>query len=84
MLSFALIGKAKATASFVSSLCIYGTIGWALAYINLPSEVVVLFRGILGTAFILAILLVAKRGIEWHAVRQNLVWLALQVARKRL
>ena len=68
--------KSRATISFVSALCIYGTIGWALAYINLPSEVVVLFRGAIGAAFILAALLIVKRRIDWAAIRQNLVWLA--------
>ena len=69
--------RAKATASYVSALCIYGTIGWALAYINLPSEVVALCRGILGTAFILAVLLVTKRHVEWASLHRNLKWLAI-------
>ena len=68
--------KGKATASFVSSLCIYGTIGWALAYINLPSEVVVLCRGTIGTAFIAAMLLLVKHRTDWPAIRRNLKWLA--------
>jgi drug/metabolite transporter (DMT)-like permease len=70
------MGRGKAAASFSSALCIYGTIGWALAYINLPSEVVVLFRGFIGTAFILAVLLVVKRHVNWASVRENLPWLA--------
>lgn len=68
--------KGRATASFVSSLCIYGTIGWAFAYISLPSEVVVLFRGAIGTAFIAAALLLIKRRVDWAAIRCNLKWLA--------
>lgn len=68
--------KGRATASFVSSLCIYGTIGWAFAYINLPSEVVVLFRGAIGTAFIAAALLLIRRRVDWAAIRRNLKWLA--------
>ena len=68
--------KGKATASFVSALCIYGTIGWALAYIDLPSEVVVACRGAIGTAFILIMLLVLRRRFDWQAVRADFVWLA--------
>ena len=68
--------KGKATASYVSALCIYGTIGLVLAYIDLPSEVVALFRGVIGTAFIVVVLLVAKRHVDWAALRRNLVWLA--------
>lgn len=69
--------KGKATASYVSALCIYGTIGWVLAYVNLPSEVVVLCRGVLGTAFIALFVLVVKRRFDVAAVRANLGWLAL-------
>ncbi len=69
--------KGKATASYISALCIYGTIGWVLAYVDLPSEVVVLCRGVLGTAFILLFILVTKRGFDTAATRANLGWLAL-------
>lgn len=65
-----------ATASFVSSLCLYGTIGWVLTYIDLPTEVVVVFRGLIGTAFILAVLLVTKRRFDMAPARTNLGWLA--------
>ena len=58
-------------------MCIYGTIGWALAFINLPTEVVVLCRGALGTMFILLFALIAKRTFDTTAVRANLGWLAL-------
>ncbi|MBO4365616.1 MAG: EamA family transporter [Eggerthellaceae bacterium] len=70
------MNKSKATAAFVSSLCIYGTIGWALAYVSLPNETVVLFRGAIGTAFILVVLLLTKRRIDLPSVRDNLLWLA--------
>jgi len=69
--------KRKATASFTLALCLYGTIGWALSYIDLPSEVVVLCRGGIGTLFILAVLLCKKRRFDLPAVRANLKWLAL-------
>ena len=68
--------KGRATISFVTSLCIYGTIGWALAFIDLPTEVVVLFRGLIGTLFIAAALLLVKRRVDWAAIRGNLIWLA--------
>ncbi len=69
--------KRRATASYVSALCIYGTIGWVLAYVNLPTEVVVLCRGALGTAFILLFTLMAKRSFDAAAAKANLGWLAL-------
>ena len=66
----------KSAALLVSALCIYGTIGWALAYINLPSEVVVLCRGFIGSAFIVAVALVTKRRVDVPAIRREFKWLA--------
>ena len=68
--------RTQATLSYVSALVIYGTVGWPLAYINLPSEVVVLFRGILGTITILAVIAVTRRSFDLAAVKANLGWLA--------
>ena len=65
----------RATLSYVSALCIYGTIGWAVAYINLPTEVVVLCRGILGTVFVLVVLAITQRHFDAGPVRENLRWL---------
>ena len=57
-------------------MCIYGTIGWALAYISLPSEVVVACRGGIGTVFILIVLMVTRGRFDWQAVRTDFPWLA--------
>lgn len=65
----------RAALQYVSALCIYGTIGWAVAYINLPSEVVVLCRGILGTLVVFAVLMITKGRFDMAPVRQNLRWL---------
>lgn len=76
MLKFGPVNSKTSTVSFVSSLCIYGTIGWVLAYVNLPTEVVVVFRGLIGAAFILVVLFATKRRFDTTAVQANLGWLA--------
>jgi len=65
-----------ATLSYVTALCIYGTIGWAVHYIDLPSEVVVLLRGLIGVAFIALVTRIAKGRIDTAAIRSNFGWLA--------
>ncbi|MBQ9042429.1 MAG: EamA family transporter [Eggerthellaceae bacterium] len=67
--------EARATIAYVSSLCIYGTIGWVLSFINLPSEVVVLCRGILGSLFLAVVVFVVRRRFDAATVRSKLGWL---------
>lgn len=43
---------------------------------NLPTEVVVVFRGLIGAAFILVVLFATKRRFDTTAVQANLGWLA--------
>ena len=69
------MSKGRATASFVASLCIYGTIGGVLPFVNLPSEIVVTFRGLIGSVFILCVLFATKRRFDAAPVRANLRWL---------
>ena len=69
--------EARATIAYVSSLCIYGTIGWVLSFINLPSEVVVLCRGLLGSLFLAVIVFAVRRRFDAALVRSNLVLLVV-------
>ncbi|MBR3182070.1 MAG: DMT family transporter [Eggerthellaceae bacterium] len=69
--------EARATIAYVSSLCIYGTIGWVLSFINLPSEVVVLCRGLLGSLFLAVIVFAVRRRFDAALVRSKLVLLVV-------
>lgn len=71
------MSKGKATLAYVAALCMYGTVGWVLSFIGLPSEVVVLGRGAIGSLFILGMLVATRRHFYVEAVRANLGWLAL-------
>lgn len=71
------MSKSKATLSYVSALVIYGTLGWVLSFIDVPSEVIALGRAAFGSLFILIMLCATKRGFNGAMVRANLGWLAL-------
>ena len=68
-------GKAKL--SLLSAMLIFGTIGLFVRYIPLPSSLIALSRGCIGTLFILLFLAVKRMPISWPAVRQNIVYLIL-------
>ena len=62
---------------FITALVLYGTIGLFLRHVSLPSEIVVLFRGIIGSAFILSYLKLTDRHINITAIKNNALWLIL-------
>ena len=69
--------RRRATLSYVTALVIYGTIAWPLSYINVPSEVVVLFRGLLGAIFIWGVMLLRHHRFDRATVQTNIGWLVL-------
>lgn len=69
--------EARATIAYVSSLCIYGTIGWVLSFINLPSEVVVLCRGLLGSLFLAVVVFALRKRFDAALVRSKLALLVV-------
>lgn len=70
----------KARLRFIAAMVLYGTIGPMTRFIDMPSEVVVLLRGIVGTLFVL--LFMRIRGIEANcdAIRSNLALLLISGA----
>ena len=61
---------------YILAVVIYGTIGLFLRYVSLPSEIVALCRGIIGSGFILLYLRAKRQRVNVPAIRQNLFWLA--------
>lgn len=64
-------------AKYIASVVIYGTIGVFLRYVSLPSDMVALGRGVIGSAFILLYMRVRHIDMDMAAVRKNLRWLIL-------
>ncbi|MCR5347097.1 MAG: DMT family transporter [Fretibacterium sp.] len=61
---------------YILAVVIYGTIGLFLRYVSLPSEIVALCRGVIGSGFILLYLRAKNQRISLPAIRQNLFWLS--------
>ncbi len=58
-----------------ASMFIFGTIGIFVRHIPLPSSIIALVRGVVGAAFLLAVLFLRKGRLDGKAVRKNLFWL---------
>lgn len=60
---------------YVLAVVLYGTIGMLLRYVSAPSELVAMCRGLLGSGFILLVLRLQGRRLDWEAIRRNRKWL---------
>lgn len=62
---------------YIIAAVIYGTVGMFLRYVNLPSEIAAMCRGIIGSGFIFLYLKARHRSPDWAAIRTNLKWLVI-------
>lgn len=62
---------------FILAVVLYGTIGLFLRFVDLPSEVVAMYRGIIGSLFILLYRAVRREHPDGTAIRRNLPWLLI-------
>ena len=62
---------------YIIAVVLYGTIGMFLRQVSVPSEIVVLGRGILGSLFILTFLKTRHRSMDWETIRENRLWLLI-------
>lgn len=67
----------QATLQMAIAMTIFGTIGIFVRYIPLPSSIIALARGIIGTLFILLFSLLQKKKPDVTAIRKNLVLLSV-------
>ncbi len=65
---------------FISAMVLFGTIGIFVRNISLPSSVVALVRGIIGTLFLLCVVLVRNIKLTKSAIRKNLLLLGISGA----
>ncbi len=70
----------KAKAKLVSSMLIFGTIGIFVRYIPLPSSMIAMARGFIGTLFLLLFVHIKKSQISWPDIKRNLLILCLSGA----
>ena len=62
---------------YILAVVLYGTIGLFLRYVGLPSEIAALFRGVLGSLFILLFLRIRGERLDRGAIRANRKWLLI-------
>ena len=62
---------------YITAVVLYGTIGLFLRSVNLPSELVALCRGAIGSIFIFLYLKITGKGIDIKAINNNLKWLLI-------
>ena len=67
---------ARVRAGYIFAVLLYGTVGLVVRFIDLPSEVIVFFRGSLGALFVLLYMLLRGRKPDEQAIRSNVRWLA--------
>ena len=65
----------SAKLQLILSMFIYGSIGIFVKHIPLPSSIIANVRGIVGTLFLLTVLLVKHQTLNWQAIRRNLKFL---------
>jgi len=67
----------KERLKYITAVILYGTIGLFLRRVELPSELVAMCRGSIGSLFIFSYLKLAGKNPDIPAIRQNLKWLVL-------
>ena len=68
----------KAFAMLISSMLIYGTIGVFRRYIPLTSGALALLRGVIGSAFLLCLILAKKKNVLPKASRKAILLLMMK------
>lgn len=59
------------------AMAMFGTIGMMTRYIDMPAVVIVLFRGVVGTLFLLLVILVSRMGMDRDGIHSNMFMLML-------
>lgn len=67
----------KAMPQYFLAMTIFGTIGLFVKFIELPSTVIALSRGVLGTLFLLLVLKLLKKHIDTATVKANIKHLVI-------
>lgn len=62
---------------YILAVVLFGTIGMFLRWISLPSEIVVLCRGIIGTLVVWIVIRLQGKRVNLATVKKNLLWLVL-------
>lgn len=64
----------------ITAMLIVGTIGIFVHYIPIPSAVISCIRSVIGTLFLIPVILLTKSKLQWKAIKANAVYLTLSGA----
>ena len=67
-----LINERTAVPLMVLAMAIFGTIGVTTSFIDMPASLIVLFRGSVGTVFLLLLMAVMRHKMDTEGIRANL------------
>lgn len=67
----------KSKLLLIGAMAIFGTIGLLRRYIDLPSSFIALARAVIGTLFLLGIVVLGKKKPDWTGIRENALPLLL-------
>lgn len=65
--------QSRARFLFILSMAIFGSMGYFVRYVSLPSGVISMVRGFVGALFLLLVVRVQKKTLDWAAIRKNLL-----------
>lgn len=67
----------KSKIYFILSMMIFGTIGIFVRYIKLSSSEIALYRGLIGSLFLLAVIMITGQKLSWEKIKKNIPALLL-------
>lgn len=65
------MGKNAPKLSLITAMCIFSTIGLLRKFIDLPSGAVALARAVIGTLFLMGLMLLRKQKLDTASIRKN-------------
>ncbi len=61
----------------MAAMVIFGTIGLFVRYLSLPSSLIAMCRGIIGSTFLVVLLLLRRGKLDKAAIKKHLLWLLM-------
>ncbi len=71
------MNEKQARLKLMASMFIFGTIGLFVRYLSLPSSLIAMCRGIIGSAFLILLLLLRRGKMDKASIKKHLLWLLM-------
>ena len=67
----------RARLNLITAFAVFGTVSILVKYIDMPSSIISLVRGIIGSVFIFLYLLIVKKHVDFEGIKKNLLKLMI-------